>query len=275
MADEALPGRHCVDATLLALKLVATPLIILLVTAIERRFGHAVAGLVFGFPLTSSLASVFLAVEQGPAFARATAPGLLSGIATFGLFLLAYAHAAARGARWPVALAVGLAVYVPAAALAATLDLGFASSTAVALITLAASAWAMPRRLEPAPPQPHAWWELPARITIATALIVAITAVAEEAGPLLTGLLLLIPASTSTVSSFVLARAGPAAVVRLLRGLAWGCFSFVSFFVVVGAAMDTMPTPLVFVLAGLAAVGCSGVTWRLGVSRQPSGEALA
>jgi hypothetical protein len=264
-----------VDPTLLALKLVATPLVILLVYGVERRFGHAVAGLVFGFPLTSSLASVFIAVEQGPAFARDTAPGLLSGIATFGVFLLAYAHAAARGLRWPIALLAGLAAYVPTALLLAKLAVGFRPSITIAVATLALSALLMPRRLDHAPPQPHGWWELPARIVIATTLIVAITAGADKAGPLLTGLLLLIPASTSTVTSFVLARAGRAAAVRLLRGLSLGAFSFVAFFVVVGAAMDTMPTPLVFVLAGLAAVGCSGLTWRLGVSRQPTGEALA
>lgn len=263
-----------VDAAL-ALKLLATPAVILLVSYVERRFGHAVAGLVFGFPLTSSLAAAFLAAEQGPAFVRATAPGLLAGIATFGVFLLAYAQAAARGHAWPAAVLLALAAYVPAAVAFAALAPGFLAATAVAVATLAASALLMPRHLGQAAPQPHAWWEVPARIAIATGLLVAITAAADRTGPLLTGLLLLVPASTSTVASFVLARAGPAAAVRLLRGLALGAFSFVAFFVVVGEAMGTMPTPVVFMLAGVAAIGCSGLTWRMGVSRQPSGEALA
>lgn len=263
------------DWRLLALKLLTTPLVILLVFAIERRFGHAVAGLVFGFPLTSSLASVFLAAEQGPAFARAAAPGLLAGITTFGVFLVAYAHAAARGLRWPSALAAALLAYAPVALGLGVLDLAYWPAAALATAVLAASVAAMPRHLGPAPPQPHGPWELPLRILIATGLVVGLTSAAARAGPALTGLLLLVPASTSTVTSFVLARAGPAAAVRLLTGLAWGAFSFVAFFVVVGAAMDTMATPLAFGLAGAAAVGCSGLTWRLGVSRQPSGEALA
>lgn len=259
----------------LVFKLIATPAVILLVAFVERRFGHAVAGLVFGFPLTSSLAAAFLAAEQGATFVRDTAPGWLAGIATFGIFLLAYAHAAARGQRWPMAILLALTAYLPATLILGLLGLGFAAATFVAVATLAASALLMPRDLGHAAPQPHAPWELPARILIATGLLVAITAAADRAGPVLTGLLLLVPASTSTVVSFVLARAGRAAAVRLLRGLALGAFSFVAFFVVVGQAMDTMPTPLVFILAGVAAIGCSGVTWRLGVSRQPSGEALA
>lgn len=259
----------------LVVKLVATPLVIALVYLVERRFGHAVAGLVFGFPLTSSLASAFLAAEQGAGFVRAAAPGLLAGIATFGVFLLAYGHAAARGLRWPAVVAVALAAYVPAAVGLGLLDLGYWPAVGVAVVVLAVAAAGMPRGLGASPPQPHGRWELPLRAAIATALVVGLTAAASRVGPTATGLLLLVPVSTSTVASFVLARAGPAAAVRLLRGLAWGAFSFVAFFVVVGAAMATMPTALVFVLAGLAAVGCSGLTWRLAVSRQPSGEALA
>lgn len=263
------------DVTLLALKLVATPLVILLVTWVERRFGHAVAGLVFGFPLTSSLASVFIAVEQGPAFARDSAAGLLAGIATFGIFLLAYARAAERGCRWPVALGLALCAYAPVAVGLGFLHLTYAPAIGLAVVVLAMAVAGMPAQRGPVPPQPHGAWELPLRIVIATTLVVGLTTAAGHVGAHLTGLLLLIPASTSTVTSFVLARAGRAAAVRLLRGLAWGAFSFVAFFVIVGAAMDTMSTPLVFVLAGLAAVGCSGLTWRLGVSRQPRGEALA
>lgn len=252
---------------MLLLKLVTTPLVILLVYAVERRFGHAVAGLVFGFPLTSSLASAFLAVEQGAAFARATAPGLLAGISTFAVFLLAFAHAAARGARWPAAVAIALAAYAPLAVGLGYVEPTYWPAVALAVTVLGLAVALMPGRLGPTQPQPHGRWELPLRIAIATGLVVGITAAAAGLGPTVTGLLLLVPASTSTVASFVLERAGPAACVRLLRGLAWGAFSFVAFFVVVGAAMGTMPTAVVFVLAGVAAVGCSGLTWRLGISR--------
>ena len=259
---------RCVDGGLLALKLVATPLTIALVTFIERRFGPSVAGLVFGFPLTSSLASVFLAVEQGPAFARDVTVGLLIGIATFGVFLASFAHAAARGLRWPLALAVALAVYLPTAYGGTLLaGLGRTNAALLGMLVLGIAAASMPHLPAPAEPRPHGKWELPARMAIATGLIVLLTAIAARTGPLLTGVLLLVPASTSTVTSFVLSRAGPGAAVRLLRGLVWGAFSFVAFFVVAGNALTTMPTGLAFALAAVAAIGCSGLTWRLAISR--------
>lgn len=255
------------QGTLLAFKLVATPLLILLVYVVERRYGHAVAGLVFGFPLTSSLAVAFVAAEQGAAFARDTAAGMQAGIATLGVFLLVFAHVAARRGPWPLAWAVAFAAYAASAALFSWIELGFASATVVALAILLIAVAAMPRRLGPIAPRPHSWWELPLRITVGTSLLVLITAAAHSLGPVATGLLLLFPAVTSTLACFVLVRAGPAAVVSLLRATAWGAFSFVAFFVVVGAAFATMPTSLAFALAGTAAVGASGLTWRLGVSR--------
>lgn len=257
------------DALLLA-KLVATPAIITGIYAIERRFGHAVAGLVFGFPLTSALATAFLAAEQGAGFARATAPGMMAGITTLAVFLLAFGHAAGRGLAWPWALLAAFAAYVPTAGLLAWATLGFASSTVLALAMLGLAVAGMPRRLGPAFQRPHGRWELPLRAAIGTTLVVVLTAAARDLGPVATGVLLLIPAVTSTLSSFVLARAGPAAAVRMLRSMAWGCFSFVAFFVVVGAAFGHLATGLGFLLAGAAAVGASGLTWRLGVSRLPA-----
>lgn len=255
---------------LLVAKLVATPLLITAVYGIERRYGHAVAGLVFGFPLVSSLATAFLAAEQGAAFAADTVPGMMAGITTLGVFLLAFAHAAARWPRWPVALSLAFAAYVPAALLLGWLQLGFAASTFLAVAVLAAGVVAMPRGLdESAAARPHGRWELPLRAAIGTTLVAVLTEAARDLGPVGTGLLLLFPAVTSTLASFVLARGGPAAVVRMLRSVAWGCFSFVAFFVIVGQAFGTMPTAIAFMLAGLAAVGASGVTWRLGVSRLP------
>jgi hypothetical protein len=248
-------------------KLAATPLLIAFVYAVERRFGHAVAGLVFGFPLTSALATSFLAAEQGAAFARATVPGLLAGIATLAVFLLAYARAAARWRSWPAALAAALACYAPVAVGLAWWGPDFAASIAVGVLALAAAVALMPRGLGPAPHRPHGRWELPLRAAIGTGLVVGLTAVARDLGPVGTGILLLFPAVTSTLSSFVLGRAGPAAVVRMLRSMAWGCFAFVAFFVVAGVSLGTMPTAVALVLAGLAAVGAGGITWRLGVSR--------
>lgn len=260
------------DGVLLAVKLVTTPLVIAFISLLERRFGHAVAGLVFGFPLTSSLASAFLAVEQGPGFARDAATGMLAGITTLGLFVLAFAHAAARQAGWPLALCAGILAYLAGSALFVFLEPGPTTTVVAALLILALGVATIPHHTAAARPAKGAW-ELPLRMVVGTSLVVLLTSLATALGPRLTGILLLVPAVTATLACFVLARAGTAAALRLLRAVSWGAFSFVAFFVVVGHTLGTMPTALGFLLAGLAAVGASALTWRLGVARLPAATA--
>src|SRR2546430_5844742 len=53
---------------MLLLKLLLTPLFILIVTLIGRRWGTLVSGLLVGLPLTSAPVSLFLPIDQGTTF---------------------------------------------------------------------------------------------------------------------------------------------------------------------------------------------------------------
>jgi len=97
--------------SLLAIKLIVTPLIVLAATLAARRWGDAVGGWLVGLPLTSGPVSVFLALERGPAFAAHAADGSLAGVVAQAAFCFGYAALARRGQRrrssperWPMAL---------------------------------------------------------------------------------------------------------------------------------------------------------------------------
>ena len=79
---------------LLILKATLTPLLIAVATLAARRWGPAVGGWVAGLPLTSGPVSVFLAVEQAPAFAAHAACGTLLGLIAVAVFCVAYARSA-------------------------------------------------------------------------------------------------------------------------------------------------------------------------------------
>ena len=64
--------------SLLAIKLIVTPLVVLLASLASRRWGDVVAGWLVGLPLTSAPVSVFLAIEQGPLFAAQAAMGSIA-----------------------------------------------------------------------------------------------------------------------------------------------------------------------------------------------------
>jgi hypothetical protein len=75
---------------LLVFKLLLTPLLICLVSLVGRRWGPTVSGWLVGLPLTSGPVALFLALEQGTAFASHSAQGTLLGLISVAGFCLAY-----------------------------------------------------------------------------------------------------------------------------------------------------------------------------------------
>src|SRR6059036_3322561 len=87
-------------------KLLLTPGLIAVATLLERRWGPAVGGAIAGLPLTSAPVSLFLALEQGPAFAAAAAVATLLGLLAQGALCLAYSWTARR-APWRTCAGAG------------------------------------------------------------------------------------------------------------------------------------------------------------------------
>jgi hypothetical protein len=96
----------------------------------------------------------------------------------------------------------------------------FAVVAAVASALLAISAaWVLitvPEEAAP-PSSPPPAWDLPARVALTIALVLAITGAAGTLGPALSGVLTPFPIATAVVA-FSLAQDGPAASRSLLRG---------------------------------------------------------
>ena len=95
---------------MLLLKLLLTPLFILIVTLIGRRWGTLVSGLLVGLPLTSAPVSLFLAIEQGTTFASRAALGTMTGTISVAAFCLVYSWLS-LGLPWPICLLSGWAVF--------------------------------------------------------------------------------------------------------------------------------------------------------------------
>src|SRR5207244_11718069 len=173
---------------MLALKLVLTPALIAIATLAGRRFGPSIGGWLVGLPFTSGPVSLFLALEQGTSFAAAAASGSIAGAAASALFAVVYA-AVARRAGWIASLAVASIAFVITIAALRLVPLGsglplpllaiYAVTIAVALgpIGLIAEPPALPA--EVAPPR----WDLPARMMVATSIVVALTCVAPVLEP--------------------------------------------------------------------------------------------
>lgn len=259
--------------TTLALKLTLAPILIGVASLAGRRWGPAISGWLVGLPLTSGPVIFLLALAHGATFAAAAAVGTLAGTLAECVYCLAYGWLAWRGGGWWAVVGGCLAFLLGAFALR-DVTLSLAPLCAVIALALLASLRLMPRSRRRAPstveaagaleateaPAPPPWWDLPARMIVATGFVVLLTGVAPALGPQMTGLLAPFPVYATILAVFAQRQQGAEAAVRVLRGLLLGLFSFASFFAILALLLERLGVALAFVCAiagALAAQGCT------------------
>jgi hypothetical protein len=244
----------------LPLKLTVTPLLILAASLAIRRWGEVVGGWFVGLPLTSALVCFFLALDQGVGFAATSCLGSIAGAASEAGFVFAYAIVA-RHFGWPLALAAGSFGYVVCGVFFAKAALPLWPGVAVALAALAIVLTVMPRLGDSVMTLPRApRWEIPARMIVATALVLGLTTLAPYVGPRLSGLFATYPVFAAVLAAFSQRNRGAAAGVQVLRGLLIGLFAFTGFFALLASTIESIGIAASFAAATLVALtiqGCS------------------
>ncbi|HEX8068126.1 MAG TPA: hypothetical protein VF520_16535 [Thermoleophilaceae bacterium] len=259
--------------SVLVLKLVLTPVLIAGATLVQRRYGPRAGGLLVGLPLTSGPVAFFLAVEQGESFAAASARGTIAGLASEAAFVLVYAavasqpaaarrRGAARRAAWPCALATAVAAFAAATALLRLVPLPLVPTYAGVIAVLAVARLPLPDEPVEAVARRAPRWDLPARIVVATGLVLALTALADSLGAKLTGLVSPFPIYAGVLAVFTHAVDGPRATAGLLHGVLTGLFAFATFFLVLGAVLEDLGIAASFVAATAAALAVQALTTR-------------
>lgn len=242
----------------LVLKLVLTPTIIGMASLAGRRWGPAISGWLVGLPFTSGPIALFLALAHGTTFAAAAAVGTLAGTISPAAFCVTYAWLARYG--WPIAITGGFAVFAVVTALLQSLPLTLPLALPLVVIGLIAAIWLMPRRSESTNTAsvPPPAWDLPARMIVATAFVLLLTAGAPMLGPQLTGLLSPFPLFASILAVFAHHQVGSQAAMKVLRGLLLGLFAFTGFFTVLSALLETFGITIAFIAALVTALLIQG-----------------
>jgi hypothetical protein len=112
------------------------------------------------------------------------------------------------------------------------------------------------------------WWDLPARMLLATALVLTITGSATVLGPRLAGLLATIPLYASILAGFGHTLVGPRAAIDVWRGLFFGLFGFGAFYLLLALFVEPLGIAA-FGLSVAAAVVMQAMTLRI-VRRLPA-----
>jgi hypothetical protein len=256
----------------IALKLTLTPILILAASLASRRWGQAIGGWLVALPLTTGPVTFFLALEQGERFAARAAEGALAGAGAEACFALAYGIAAGRSAA--VALLAASASFAVAGMLLQVADLPVWAQAPLTAGCLALALWLMPRRAaKPVVPLRPPGWDLPARMMVATSLVLVLTTVAPLLGPHLSGILATFPIFGTVLAFFAHRQQGPAAARQVLTGLCAGLYGFAAFFLVLGLTMEKLGIATGFLAASAATLAVHAVSWRVLRRREPSGGA--
>jgi hypothetical protein len=239
------------STALLALKLVVVPAFLWLLSLAAKRWGPRVAGWLAGLPIVAGPILLFIALEQGGAFASRAASSALAAVAATVAFIVAYARAAQR-VRWPAALSVGLTAWLLAAFLITRLPESVAIAFLLAAVALAGARCVLPKpRLEPGGRLPRRG-DLTARMLAGALLTVAATLAADAVGPRWSGSLATFPVLASVLAVFTHGGQGPAHAAALLRSMTSGMLSLATFCLVAALALRTFSVAVAFVLAVLA-----------------------
>lgn len=188
----------------------------------------------------------------------------------------AYAVVFARVERgWRASLAAASATYAVLALVMQFADVPLLPlAVAMALVLLVA------RRLIPMRPRGESAprvlppWDLPARVSIATGLVLGITYVAPLLGPYGSAATATFPLFASILGVFAERHMGHAAAVEVMRGLVTGLFGFTAFFVVVGLALESQGIAATYGLAIVTVLAVQGIALAVLRRAPPEVEAV-
>lgn len=243
--------------TLLLLKVLLTPVLIGGATLAGRRWGGTVSGWIVGLPLTSGPVSLFVALQHGRRFAAHAAVGSIGGVVAEAAFFLVWARLARHGLA--ACIAAGSLVFAALAVIVRE-PWPLIPSTAVALVSIVGALRLLPTAVPAAiAPRRPPRWDIPARAVVATALVVGLTEAAGVLGARLTGVAAVYPLYSIVLAAF----AGSAvAGLAVLRGVLFGLFAFLAFFLVLGLLLPHLSIAPAYVCATASALAVQSLSLR-------------
>ncbi len=246
---------------LLLLKLLVAPALVGAVTLSVRRWGPAIGGWLSGMPVVAGPVVVFMSIEQGTDFGARAAHATLTGLIGTVAFALTYARLSMR-APWYVCLLAGWVIFALVTAALYAID----PSLPVSLAGLVAASLAGPRLLPALAgqvvPVGSPRGDLALRLLATATLVLVLTAVADELGPTLSGLLNAFPVLSTIITAFTHAQHGSSPTIAFVRGFTRSIIGFGSFAFMLALTMVPLGLGWALVLAMVAQIVVSGITLR-------------
>ena len=236
--------------SILLLRLLLTPSLVVLVSYIQKRWGHAIGGRFIGLPLSTAPFLILIYLMDGADQAANAAHGVVAGQIAVVSYCYVFTFVSWRKA-WPVALLTGWLI----AGLADLALVQLANTWLVGAIVVLVSAsavkfWPKPLTDDQVVRVPQ-WWETPMKAAVAGTLVASLTQVKDVIGVQAAGVLASMPVILSVLAPTTVRTYGPSAVSELLSGTTKSLGGSVMFSTIVAATITVLPAPIAFTL-GLA-----------------------
>ena len=255
--------------SILLLRLLLTPSLVVLVSYIQKRWGHAIGGRVIGLPLSTAPFLVLIYLMEGADQTARAAHGVVAGQIAVVSYCFIFSFLSWRKS-WPIALLTGwLIAGIADFALVQLSSTWLAGAIVVLVSAIAIKFWPKPLFDDHAVRIPQ-WWETPMKALIAGTLVASLTWAKDVIGLQAAGVLASMPVILSVLAPMTLRTYGPSAVSDLLRGTTKSLGGSVMFSTVVAATITVLQAPSAFAL-GLAALVTTDLvlTWS---RRNPENE---
>ncbi len=251
---------------LFTLKLIITPLLMLMVSLAVKKWGSFVGGILSGMPLTSGPIAIFLSIEQGPAFAAKSASSALAGLAAVLVTYLGYLLLSRRFSIWPACLC-SLSIF-GFTSFMMMLSRSLPLSILISMIIIATIIWLTRNVQGEISQRVTPYWDIPLRMLAATTLLVAITSSAHALGPQVSGLLSPVPVIAWPLTLFAHVHGGRKEMMGLVRGNAVSAVGVIIFYLIISGLILSMGIFTTFVVAFMASICVTALL--ISALRQPA-----
>ncbi|WP_426228045.1 hypothetical protein [Pararhizobium sp. DWP3-4] len=238
---------------MLLLKLTLVPFFLFAVSMAAVRWGPGVAGWLAGLPIVAGPILYLLVLEQGPVFGVGAAAAALSAIFASEAFNLAYAWTCRRY-PYGIAALMGLAAWFVAAVGLTSLPGTAAVALGAALLGVVAAQMFLPRTNVASKVISITRTDLMMRMVAGAVLTLAVTMLSASLGAQWSGVLTVFPLLGLILSVSSQRAYGPDFVVRLLRGMVLGRFSFAAFCLCLIWLLPRQNAEIAFLLSSVVSV---------------------
>ena len=216
---------------LLLMKLIGAPLFLVMATLAARRWGETVGGLIIALPCVSGPISVFLAIENGAAFAVHSGFGSLAGTASLTFFGFVYAVVCPKGRA--LAVLLGLSAFAVGSAAINALNLSLWPLFLLTAVCIVFFARILPISKSDGPRAKPLKHDLLLRAALMIALTLLVTISAPFVGPAVSGVLSSLPLMALTMALFAQSGGKNASEAqKVMKGLVSGLMSTAVFYLV-------------------------------------------